>query len=194
MRPVRAFVALELTERLVAALESTGAAVRRADPRWRDEKWVAPRNLHLTLQFLGEMPEPALRDLAEDLGPIVTALPAPMLAPDALCAVPRQSRAAMLWVTFDDPEHRCARLAEAVEQASARYGVVASSRGFRAHATLCRARRPHAVSAEALRAGQEALAAHADVMSDPRVSVLSSRLTPHGPVYSELAAWSLRGE
>ncbi len=64
---IRCFIAIELPDELkdnislhMKKLISTGANV----------KWIVPRNLHLTLKFLGSTPEEKITDISKQLGTI----------------------------------------------------------------------------------------------------------------------------
>ena len=52
---MRCFLAIELTEATIVTLESAGSTIRALDPAWAGEKWVAPRVMHVTVKFLGEL-------------------------------------------------------------------------------------------------------------------------------------------
>ena len=52
---VRCFVGIPLADSLAASLATACEAIRREAPAWRDEKWVAAENYHVTVRFLGEI-------------------------------------------------------------------------------------------------------------------------------------------
>lgn len=194
MSGLRCFVGVPLPACIADPVLRACSAVKRTDRSWSDEKWVAPENLHLTLEFLGTLPESSLPDLRAALGAAVVVLPRFELPFSGLAAAPGSRRARMLWATFLDPDGACARLAEAIERAALPFGVEAETRAFRPHVTLCRARRPHAVSDQALLAATDALEGAPEFMSVPSVSLFSSRLTPRGPIYTEIDTWRMRGD
>ena len=71
----RAFLAIALPIAVRSTLAACREAFVAADPEWRGEKWVAEANLHVTLRFLGSVPEPAVPLIArcgplDDRGPI----------------------------------------------------------------------------------------------------------------------------
>lgn len=190
---MRCFVAIELPENLATALSDASSRLRDAEPAWRDAKWVRPDQLHITLKFLGELDEHSVGALLADLGPKVSAISPFTLAFERLAAVPNTRRARMLWASFVDQSGGCTALACAVEHAAVAYGVPLDERSFTPHVTLCRGRRQSAVSSESLAASGEAISPSDQSMSVGRATVLSSRLTPKGPIYSELATLRLGG-
>ena len=56
---MRLFVALHPPAGVLAALEALGAGLRAADSRG-EVRWVRASGIHLTLQFLGEVPGSAV--------------------------------------------------------------------------------------------------------------------------------------
>jgi len=194
MSAVRCFAGVTPDPTLRRTLASCRDSVTSVDPRWRDEKWVAFANLHLTLHFIGDVDESDLDTLTARLGQALDAH-APFELPFAsVTASPNARSARMLWARFADPDGACERLAETVRRASEGFGESASHRAFAAHVTLCRARRPHALSHEAVAAATDLVTRNAPTMSVPSATLLASRLTPRGPVYTEIGMWRLRGD
>src|SRR3989442_11950124 len=79
---MRSFVAIDLPDDVRSALERTQASLRHRAPR-ADLRWVDPAGLHVTLKFLGEVPEDALAPVTDSVrttaaahAPISLALPA----------------------------------------------------------------------------------------------------------------------
>jgi len=194
MSGIRCFVGIPLSTDVRAALLRGCASIRSNDRSWRDEKWVAEENLHVTVKFLGNLAEEELPALVRALGTAIERLDSFEMPLAPLRAVPGTKRCRMLWGSFLDPDGACAALAAAVEGAALEFGVAPEDRPFTPHVTLCRARKPKSLSAEALELAQEALSGAPEQMSVPSATLFSSRLTPRGPTYCEVGAWQLRGE
>ena len=187
----RSFVAIELADDVRARLRDADNALVAASPRWRDEKWVAEHNLHVTLKFLGALSDEQLacvrsalsRELdggahvrARTRGLAGRALPASLL--DGVGAVRRRRRA-------------CARLAARVEEAAVSCGLPAETRAFSAHMTLVRARRAHRLAGEALSCADAVATAPRISMSVLCVTLFASTLTRTGPIYEAIDSWAL---
>lgn len=192
----RAFFAIGLDDQTREALVRARDAFCDEAPAWRSEKWVPPENLHLTLAFLGEVPDGALAALAEHAAALVRAQPAFRLSLGDVRAVPRPRAATMLWCTVAEGEHEAGALATAVSEAAAAHGIPPSGRPFAAHITLVRARRPRPAPADALAAAAEALSAACagSAMSVADVMLCSSTLTPRRPIYRTIARLPLHGD
>lgn len=134
---IRLFVALELPEELRAriALLQTGLPGAR---------WVPPENLHLSLRFLGQIPEPTAEEVAAALAR-VRAAPFDLVVSGAgHFETGRRVRAVWLGV---EKSPALSDLQERVEAAATRAGLPPEGRKFIPHITLARLEngRPNAV-------------------------------------------------
>ncbi|HEX2021587.1 MAG TPA: RNA 2',3'-cyclic phosphodiesterase [Candidatus Thermoplasmatota archaeon] len=184
--PFRAFagVPVPADPRLLALLD--GLRATRGDL-----KVVEPGNLHMTLSFLGQVPDEAAGPLSRALDEAAARF-APFRAQlSGVGAFPSARRPRVVWAGVQDPAPLAA-LANAVRDAFARAGHAGDDKDFRAHATLARVR-------EGSRADDVArfLQRHA---SDPlpEIEVADARLyrsvpSPRGPTYEVVHAARLGG-
>lgn len=192
----RAFLAITLPPQLRGTLVTCRETFQALDPAWIPEKWVAEENLHVTLRFLGTIPEMACDLIAEEAAPVLARIAPYRLRLETVRAVPRPRSASMLWVGAGTGAAETVELAGEIDRAAAFLNLKPEERALNAHATLVRARRPLPVSHEALDAVEHVLhrAGERDVtMSVREVTLYESTLTPRGPVYSELAVLPLGG-
>lgn len=180
----RAFVGVPVAAepplvRLLDDLGATGA----------DLKVVAPENLHLTLSFLGTVPDDAaepigaaLREATRDVEPFALDL-------HAVGAFPSASRARVVWAGIRNPKP-VSDLAGKVRAALAVARMPQDTKDFRAHVTLARVRSPRGKSRleTFLRAH-----GHHELPTVPvtDVRLYRSVLGPHGPTYETLVAQPL---
>jgi 2'-5' RNA ligase len=193
MSGVRCFVGIALPDDLRDRLVEARNAICEADPSWRDEKWVARDNLHVTLNFLGSVPQ-------ADLEPVVDALSGAFsraepfdLAFDGIAAIPAPRRAAMLWASFADGSRGFGRCVRLVDASVLDLAIESETREPRAHATLARARRPHAVDSSALEVATR-IVGPATSVSVASATLFSSRQTSSGPSYETIASWRFGAE
>ncbi|HJT78661.1 MAG TPA: RNA 2',3'-cyclic phosphodiesterase [Gemmataceae bacterium] len=184
MARIRTFVAVGLDksvhDRTVALQEhlaATGAEV----------KWVEPENLHVTLLFLGEVVDrdvPAVcRAVAGACAPLA---PFRMSVQGAGC-FPNPRRPRTLWVGVGEGAQALVALHDALEPPLLELGCYRrEERSYTPHITLGRVRsdRPNSDLAAALAkyAGWQSGA-----MPVREVLVMSSELTPKGPVYTVMS-------
>lgn len=192
----RAFLAVTIPLAVRQTLVQCRDAYLRQDPSWAGEKWVAEENLHVTLRFLGDVPEPACRMVAERASHTLSEVAPYRLRLDIVRAVPRPRSASLLWIAPSQGADDTLDLARRMEHATSFLDFDPDNHSFRAHVTLVRARRPRRVSHEALdemerclsRAGERSVA-----MSVRDVTLFASTLTPRGPIYDEMAVIPLGG-
>lgn len=193
---MRTFVGVPLDSAHVQALSLGADALRDIDPTWRGEKRVPAENLHITLQFLGELPAESVDELAADLARRLGQISPSEVGFHSVQAQPRVGRARMVWAEFVDSESRMAAVATAVSDAGAAFGVTPESRPFVPHVTLVRARRPHPLDPSALDAANAATRSalgQKRVMSVLQATLYKSTLTRAGAVYESLAEIPIGG-
>lgn len=185
---MRVFVGIELPDLWREALVAGCQTVRELDPAWAGDKWVPAENLHVTLKFMGDLPDDTAKLLAPDLAAALADVPRfdlPLLQP--LLAAPDRRKATMLWTTLRDPDGAAADLASRIEDVAADYGVVPDSKHFKPHITLVRTRSPRAFTvAEESEAAIRAVLGSENSMSVGSVTVFRSRLTSSRPFYETL--------
>lgn len=182
----RAFLALELDDAARDVFTAAAEAFRALAPAWAGEKWVPAANLHVTLRFLGDVPDGDVPALASAAADALCGLRAPVLTPDGVRTVPSPRSARMLWGVMVDEDGAAAAIAEALASATAPFAAEGDDKPFRAHVTLVRARTPRHAPAEALAAADAQVRASARPMSVPCVTLFSSDLAPGGPRYETI--------
>lgn len=125
---IRLFVGLALPADLCAVLAERQNGVPGA-------RWVEPRNLHVTLRFIGEVDEAAAADIDARLAEVRA--PAPPVVLTGLGRFGDDRRARILYVGVD-PGPALIHLRDKVESACVRAGVAPERRRFKPHVTLAR--------------------------------------------------------
>ncbi len=186
---MRLFIALKLPAEVLDELTAVQQRLRRTEAH--PVKWVAPQSIHLTLQFLGEVPEahlPAILQALEEVRDAAAHQSPLRLRLAAAGAFPNLRRPQTLWVGMAGELEGLTRLHQAVIAATEPLGFQPETRPFRAHLTLGRVRR------EATPAQRAALGSALGSLSPPRSItwqsghplLFKSTLTPTGSIYTEL--------
>jgi 2'-5' RNA ligase len=178
---VRLFVAIALPDDVRSTVAARVSALHRSAPDGL--RWAAPERWHLTLCFLGEVPDGRVAAVESSVGRKVARHGALSLR---LAGAGRFGRR-VLWVGVGGDVEPLTRLSAAVAAGARRAHVDVEDRPYRAHLTVARAdgRADLAPLASAL-AGVESPAWTAD-----EVILVRSRLGPH-PSHEPLASWRLR--
>jgi len=133
---IRAFIAITPPTTLQQTMAEVRQVFERLPLPWR---WVTPDHIHLTLRFLGNVPEesvPSLHQAMEEAAQGQTVFP---LRARALGCFPHPARPRVLWVGLDDPGQTLGRLNERLIAALTPLGFPPEDRPFHPHLTLARA-------------------------------------------------------
>lgn len=147
MTTLRTFVAVPLPTQVQTAVFTVAQALSRVLPAVRWSRRA--ENLHVTVQFLGQMAEDRLPQLGSALDQALGALPRFAIAVRGIGAFPSAHKASVVWAGVQDlldvpgghdDQRGLAAVAKAVEGVAARFGVPRSERPFRGHVTVGRCR------------------------------------------------------
>ena len=103
-------------------------------------KWVAPENVHLTLKFLGHVPDGREAEIIGALAPAIQGTRTITLAVRGAGAFPHARAPRVVWAGVE-PDPAIEILADRIERGCAPLGFPTEGRPFRPHLTLGRAQR-----------------------------------------------------
>jgi len=188
---LRLFFAVPLDEALRDRACALQEALARAAGRTRI-KFVERANLHMTLKFLGDTPAAALPEISRVAGEVAAGSAPMALEVGGVGCFPPRGAPRTLWLGLTRECPELAALAQQLDAALAEAGLTEpDTRPFTGHFTLGRVR--DGGGAE-LRAAAESLAGEiAGPMDVDHFALLSSDLTPRGPVYAEQRRFRLDG-
>jgi len=139
---IRTFIAIALPDDIKASIDTAVAAIRE---RNRSVRWVKPEGLHITLKFLGEIPEDIVAPLSVDLDGAARASRPLSLCLAGFGAFPGVKRPRVVWIGLEGDVAELATLARSIDRACATYGITEERRPFSAHITLGRLKTPTVV-------------------------------------------------
>lgn len=198
---IRAFLAIELPEELRAKLASIQQDLKqqlgpRIDRQVRIA-WVRPGSMHLTLRFLGDMPEELVEPLRGAINQAASAYRAIAIPLERLGVFPRPQQPRVVWAGPSEgwrqngDAERLMSLLGAIEDCCQEANFAPETRPFSPHLTLARIK-------EGERRVGQALAQSA-VMDRPlaigtfpieAIVLMKSELRPTGSIYTKL--WEVR--
>ncbi len=187
---MRLFVAIELPERVRVAVEDLISRRRSGLPKAR---WVSGSSLHLTLVFLGDVPEPRLRPLGGALTEACGRQRPFRLQLEGSGCFPASGKARVAWVGVRGSAELVrlqASLAGALQSA---IGFEPERRPYSPHLTVGRCEPPWPASAAKI--WSEAV--NGDLGEEfpvPTVGLIQSRLGAAGPTYTTLHRVPLGGK
>jgi RNA 2',3'-cyclic 3'-phosphodiesterase len=132
---IRAFIAITPPTTLQQTMAEIRQVFQDFSLPWR---WVTPDHIHLTLKFLGNVPEESVTPLLQAMEQAAQGQAAFPLRARALGCFPHPARPRVLWVGLDDPSQTLGRLNERLMAALAPLGFLPEDRPFHPHLTLAR--------------------------------------------------------
>jgi 2'-5' RNA ligase len=184
---VRVFVAIDLSDDARAAISATEAELADIG-RGSAVRFVRPEHLHLTLAFVGNLPEGLASQLAAELTPDISQ-PVFELAFGGLGVFPERGAPRALWLGILEGESATLSLQRVVVGRLAGMGLEPERRPFCPHLTLARWRNSRR-SDRPRQLGDRRLVAVTPVQG---ITLYESRPTSSGPRYTVLARALLRG-
>jgi 2'-5' RNA ligase len=187
---MRVFIAIDIDDSIRAELNDLQHQLQsKADTKRNDVKWVSPKNVHLTLKFLGEIKDEQVVDVCNIVKDVAGRHKSFELAVESVgCFGGRSAR--VLWVGFGQGKEGLLQLQKDLEERLASAGWPPETREFTGHLTLCRVKN--------VKAGFKLAALIEDykdfklgTMPADSVCVYQSQLTPSGPVYTVLGNYKL---
>lgn len=175
-----------------AWVDRTRDLVAGLRPRLPRASWSRPEAWHLTLKFLGEIPEGSAGEFADAVEAEIGRTSCRRLPSAGPVLLPPRGRPRVLGVGFSPSPalEALAGLARAADVAGRRIGVEPERREFRPHVTLARLREPWPPAAlEAFL--QEAEAFPFPEWSVGRCILYRSELHPAGAVHTPVREWEL---
>lgn len=113
-------------------------------------RWVDPANRHVTIRFLGQVNEDALK-LVSAAGQRAASQSRPgKISIAGIGAFPKMGRARVLWAGIEDHEATAAQLSQVLDDELAAEGFEREERPYKPHLTLARFKTPARVPAHAL--------------------------------------------
>ena len=133
---VRAFVAVDLSEDVERALGAAAQSLR--DARIEGLRAVRPEGIHLTLKFLGDVPEARVDEIANAVSEAVAGSRQFEVSTGGPGAFPDSRRPQVLWVGIAGRVQPLMRLQADIDAALGGLGFETETRPFHPHLTLAR--------------------------------------------------------
>ena len=173
---VRAFIALELSDEIKERLTAVQQTLRRCRARLT---FVEPKNIHVTVKFLGEIDAKDLPKIRESLQKITFT---PFTVTAGKVTVNNPKRPHTIWCAIDDAGEG-AKIFQLIEDALIPFGITREARRFTPHATVARVKSPDPSLFSVLKVLDRTDYGSCTIRS---LVLKKSTLLPQGPVYEDL--------
>lgn len=180
---MRAFIAIEIPD---AVKQEMAEAQEKLKHSGVEAGWTRPGGIHLTLKFLGEVPEARIEEVKAALTAAAEGKSGFLLEVSGAGAFPNVRNPRVAWMGIAGDIEKLTALQSSVERAMTGIGFEPEERKFAPHLTLGRIK-----FAKSRDAWQKALDSIKDVrlpeFDVAAVSLMKSDLKPSGAVYTEIA-------
>lgn len=181
---MRLFIAIELSDQIREALGQVEAHLKYAGA---DVKWVEKENIHLTLKFLGEVPEKKLDEAKTALDAACVGVRPFGITLKDIGAFPTMAAPRVIWVGLGEGTQESAGLAGRIDETFSKIDFSRETRAFAAHCTIGRVKsgKNRAALAAKMSDGSYQLSAISRQLVTS-VTLFQSTLTPKGSMYAKL--------
>jgi 2'-5' RNA ligase len=186
---IRVFVALPINEEVRGGLAVIQKRLKQSGAR---VGWVKPANIHLTLAFLGYVPETQVTDLAAVMDEAASRVPAFRFEVAAIGTFGSPHSPRVVWAGVEDPSGTLSLLHQELVVGLAGLDIPLDDRPFRPHLTLGRVRSRRGV-VELTSALGSVKNSRLGGVEAGSLHLMRSRLESQGAQYSLLHASPLTG-
>ncbi len=155
-------------------------------------KWTEIQNLHITLQFIGNVEESKrinllynLEDISKEFSPFTVAY-------DGVGAFPNTSKPRILWIGISKGANSLKALANKIVRANAKSGIIPETKPFYPHVSICRIQE---ITSNKI---YPFMRKHKDVFfleeEITKIALVKSSLTSIGPIYTIVEEFYLKGD
>jgi len=142
-------------------------------------KWVERENFHITLRFLGEIPEEMVENIKKIMDEVVEYFSPFYVSFDIFGAFPSLNSPRVLWIGIKDGLENLQTLYSLLEKRIVTEGFPKEDKSFSPHLTIGRAK-------DKIKITQEIKMPIKDRIYIDEIILFESKLTPQGPIYSPL--------
>jgi len=139
MPRIRTFIAVEMSP---SVIKRAGDLIDKLRVAAAEVNWVRPQQMHLTLKFLGDVPDTETPDICRVVSDVAAAFEPFEVTFRGIGAFPNSREPRTLWIGIEDGAEELKRLAAALEDAlKTELGYAKEQRGFHPHLTIGRVKR-----------------------------------------------------
>ncbi len=183
---MRLFVAVELSNKVQRVLGRIQTALQ---PRCDGVRWIPTHQLHITLKFLGDVVDSDVPSACDAVTEAATAIQPFVMAVRGCGCFPDDRAVRVVWAGLDEPTGSLLACATGPDEALEVAGFDRERRPFSPHITLGRLRQDR--SGGAIRAAVEAYSFDTVEQTVKSITLMSSVLSPNGPVYTPVCTAAL---
>ena len=185
---IRTFIAVSLSSPVLSGIEKS---MRTLQTDFEEVRWVEPKNLHVTLKFLGNISLNDLPQLIRTVTQCTSQTDSFDLTFQGFGVFPNRESPKTIWIGCREGSEELIQLAENIDEGLLSLGFPKEARRFSPHLTIGRVKKSiQGLSLMPVLDEQQNRLFGSCSVSE--VQIFSSELTRRGPIYDELAVVPLR--
>jgi 2'-5' RNA ligase len=188
---IRAFLAIEPPEEILREIAVIQNRLRKLLPM--DIRWVKPDGMHLTLKFLGDVPEKDVLNISSAAGEAASSIGPLGFSVSGLGVFPDNKRPRVVYLELKGDTDKLTSFQKRLESVLAGIGFPEEKRPFRAHLTLGRVKSARG-TAELAKELEKSDTYTAGQFVATELCLFKSDLTPKGAIYTKLAVCPFTGD
>ena len=181
-KSIRTFIAIELPEHIIGSISKVQ---KHLQSNLNNIKWVAPKNIHLTLRFLGDVSPHDLVSVGRVLSNAVKNVSPFSLFAKGIGAFPNLSRPRVIWIGIAGHMENLKRLYGNIGEQLESVGIENEKRKFAGHLTVGRVK-GKIDPILLINAVEELKRFETQLFTVNHVILFESELNPKGAVYTKL--------
>lgn len=180
----RIFIAAELSNVVQGKLDKAQNMLRDCS---LDIKWVEQENFHITIKFLGDLNKTQIMEVKNQIETVANNSSPFEIIINGLGAFPDVKYPKVIWAGVEKNQEQLINVQQAVENRMVKLGFEAEKHDYTPHITLGRVRKKeknYELISEKIKKFPFDIKAHQIVDA---ITIMKSKLTPQGPIYSSVA-------
>lgn len=187
MDNIRSFIAIPISSDVCNIIANVQSKLKAQWPQ--EVKWVETKNIHITIEFLGDMPSDQIPHIANTMTTVLQNTPQFEISLQGIGAFPHTQSPRVIWIGIADVQNYLTKTNQLISSAMRQFGVEPEEH-YSPHITLGRVRQhTHLLNAQSFleQMPQNTLAQ----IHVQRVVLFKSTLRQDGPSYEVLAETKL---
>lgn len=183
MAKIRTFIAVNLSAKI---RKNAGRLIDKMVATRADYKWVPPENLHITLNFVGDVPEDEVTELCRDVKQRITGMDSAALTVTGIGGFPTVEEPRTIWLGITEGQHELEAINKTIDELLAEWRFPQDRQDFHPHVTLGRLKRGGRWNRELLELIAKNSDFHAGSCHVNEVIVYASYLDKSGPTHTPM--------
>lgn len=191
MANIRTFIGVQVPTRVT---NNVSRVIGKLDATGAKYNWVVPENLHVTLNYAGDVLDREVHELCQKLKQTIQVHEPFELSLNGVNGFPTSEQPRVLWIGVDDGAEAMANLNRSIEDTLSDWGVNKDRNPYAPHMTMGRLKKAGRWNEKMLDLVHRHRNHDGGTCTIDKVTVFSSFFDPGGPTYTPMSRIKLLGE